>query len=71
MIQGAHVAQHRQPRLDFAMPSFTPHKPYPVHDVPATGVPGSMPVEPDGAPVPPFIPNDPERERVVDPEDRA
>ncbi len=53
------------------MPSFTPHKPYPVHDVPDTGVPGSMPVEPDGAPVPPFIPNDPERERVVDPEDRA
>jgi len=30
--------------------------------------PGQLPVEPDQGPVAPFIPDDPEHERVVDPE---
>jgi hypothetical protein len=31
--------------------------------------PGQLPVEPDQGPVSPIIPDDPEHERVVDPED--
>lgn len=30
--------------------------------------PGQLPVEPDQGPVPPIIPDDPEHDRVVDPE---
>ncbi|HKW83230.1 MAG TPA: hypothetical protein VJN68_05690 [Burkholderiaceae bacterium] len=33
--------------------------------------PGQLPVEPDQGPVAPFIPDDPEHERVVDPEAMA
>jgi hypothetical protein len=33
--------------------------------------PGQLPVEPDQGPVAPFIPADPEHERVVDPEAMA
>jgi hypothetical protein len=42
------------------------HRP---HDVePDDPEPGSMPVEPDQGPVPPIIPEDPEHDRIVDPE---
>jgi hypothetical protein len=54
--------------LEIAMPGATPHKHHPVHDVPDESVPGSMPVEPDTGPVPAAIPDDPEDDRVIDPE---
>lgn len=44
------------------------HKHHPTHDVPEESVPGAMPVEPDEGPVPPAIPEDPEDDRVIDPE---
>ena len=45
------------------------HRPQrPIHDVPNEPVPGSMPVEPDEGPVPATIPDDPEDDRVIDPE---
>ena len=45
------------------------HRPQrPIHDVPDELVPGSMPVEPDEGPVPATIPDDPEDDRVIDPE---
>ena len=43
------------------------HPNHPIHDVPDALVPGSMPVEPDEGPVP-AIPDDPEDDRVIDPE---
>ena len=44
------------------------HKPnYPNNDVPEEFEPGAPPVEPDEGPVPDFIPQDPEHERLVDP----
>ena len=45
-----------------------PHQNHPLHDVPDSLVPGSLPVEPDQGPVPPVIPEDPEHDRVIDPE---
>jgi hypothetical protein len=47
-------------------PKHRPHQP--IHDVPDELVPGSMPVEPDEGPVPATIPDDPEDDRVIDPE---
>lgn len=47
----------------------SPHKPYhPSQDVPEEFEPGSLPVEPDEGPQPAGIPDDPEHDRVVDPE---
>ncbi len=47
----------------------SPHKPYhPSQDVPDEFEPGSLPVEPDEGPVPAGIPDDPEHDRVIDPE---
>jgi len=52
------------------MPHSNPHKaPHPNRDVPDDFEPGSPPVEPDQGPTPPVIPQDPEHDRVVDPED--
>lgn len=52
------------------MPSTTAHKPlHPDHDVPDEFEPGSLPTEPDEGPVPAIIPDDPETDRLVDPED--
>jgi hypothetical protein len=46
------------------------HKPHlPDNDVPDKFEPGSPPVEPDEGPVPPAIPDDPEHERIVNPDD--
>lgn len=46
------------------------HKPYqPVQDVPDELEPGALPVGPDEGPVPALIPDDPEHDRMVDPED--
>ena len=46
-----------------------PHKPGPAHDVEVDDPePGMLPVGPDEGPVPPAIPEDPEHDRVVDPE---
>jgi hypothetical protein len=42
-----------------------PHQPN--NDVPEEFEPGEPPVEPDEGPVPAFIPDDPEYERVIDP----
>ena len=46
-----------------------PHKPHRINiddlDEPE---PGLLPVEPDEGPVPPLIPDDPEHDRVIDPE---
>ena len=39
------------------------------HDVPDEPEPGSLPVEPDQGPIPAEIPEDPERERTVNPAD--
>jgi hypothetical protein len=44
------------------------HPRHPIHDVPDELVPGSIPVEPDEGPVPAAIPDDPEHDRVIDPE---
>ena len=44
------------------------HKPQaPTHDVPEEFEPGTPPVEPDEGPVPAFIPDDAESERIVNP----
>ncbi len=52
------------------MPS--PHKPQriDVDDIDDVDdeVPGQMPIEPDHGLVPPLIPDDPEHDRMVDPE---
>lgn len=51
------------------MPIHAPHKPHRHHGEEADdSEPGSMPVEPDQGPVPPIIPDDPEHDRIVDPE---
>lgn len=50
------------------MSGANPHAPHPIHDVPDKFLPGSMPVEPDEGPVPAGIPDDPEHDRVIDPE---
>ena len=51
------------------MPSHTPRKPHRHHGAESDDPePGSMPVEPDQGPVPPVVPNDPEHDRIVDPE---
>ena len=50
------------------MSGASPPTPHPGHDVPDEFVPGSMPVEPDEGPVPDGIPDDPEHDRVIDPE---
>lgn len=48
----------------------TDHRPsHPDQDVPDEFEPGNLPVEPDEGPVPAEIPEDPERERLVSPED--
>jgi hypothetical protein len=49
------------------------HKPHhPNKDVPGEFEPDALPVEPDVGPVPALIPDDPEHERVIDPDaDRA
>lgn len=41
--------------------------PHPKHDVPEVIDPGALPVDPDGEPTPPFIPDDPEADRHNDP----
>ena len=41
--------------------------PHPNHDVPDEFEPGLPPVAPDEGPPPIQIPDDPERERVIDP----
>ena len=47
----------------------TPHKPHrPNTEDPDDFEPGSQPVDPDEGPVPPNISEDPEHDRVVDPE---
>jgi hypothetical protein len=52
------------------MPRTTPHMPpHPNHDVPDDFEPGSIPTEPDEGPVPAIIEDDPEHDRLVDPED--
>ena len=48
---------------------FVPFKPDPNHDVPDDFEPGSIPTEPDEGPVPAIIEDDPEHDRLVDPED--
>ena len=54
---------------EFIMPTRTPRKPHRHHGEDADDPePGSMPVEPDQGPVPPIIPDDPEHDRIVDPE---
>lgn len=50
------------------MPEAATRKHHPNHDVPDELVPGAMPVEPDEGPVPAGIPDDPEDDRVIDPE---
>lgn len=54
--------------LETILPSTHTHTHHPNHDVPGGPEPGSMPVEPDEGPVPPAIPDDPEDDRLVDPE---
>jgi len=54
--------------LENDMHGTPPHKHHPIHDVPDEPLPGSMPVEPDQGPVPAEIPDDPEDDRVIDPE---
>ena len=48
----------------------SPHKPHrvDVDDLDMDEEPGHMPIEPDKGLVPPLIPDDPEHERVIDPE---
>ena len=45
--------------------STTPHRPR--KDLPEEFEPGAPPVEPDEGPIPAHIPDDPERDRVIDP----
>jgi hypothetical protein len=53
------------------MPSTRSHKPsHPNNDVPDELEPGLLPVEPDEGLVPAVIPDDPEHDRLIDPEDR-
>ncbi len=49
------------------MLASTVHKPQ-HPDSPEEFEPGSLPVEPDQGPVPARIPDDPENQRIVDPE---
>jgi hypothetical protein len=45
------------------------HKPHPNHDVDIEDPePGMLPIDPDDGATPPIIPEDPEHDRVVDPE---
>lgn len=44
-------------------------RPLPDNDVPEEFEPGAPPVEPDEGPVPPAIPDDPEHDRVVHPDE--
>ncbi len=46
-----------------------PHHPHTPHDAPDEIEPDSLPVEPDKGPMPTHIPDDPELDRVVNPED--
>jgi hypothetical protein len=48
-------------------PTHFPKPHQPNQDVPEEFEPGAPPVEPDEGPVHPFIPEDPEHERVIDP----
>ncbi|WP_180130785.1 hypothetical protein [Rhodoferax sp. BLA1] len=48
-------------------PTQPPQPDLPDNDVPDEFEPGAPPVEPDEGPVPAFIPDDPEHERVIDP----
>jgi hypothetical protein len=52
------------------MPDANLHRPSRSNSpVPDEFEPGSLPVEPDEGLVPPAIPDDPEHDRTVDPED--
>lgn len=42
--------------------------PHPSHDVPEELEPVTLPLDPDEGPAPTHIPDDPELERVVDPD---
>jgi len=44
-----------------------PTPPHPYTDVPEEFEPGAPPAEPDEGPVPVFVPDDPEHDRVLDP----
>jgi hypothetical protein len=63
----AHVST--QPK-EFNMPNHPPHR---VHSIPIQQMEdqedSSLPVEPDEGLVPPMIPEDPEYDRMVEPED--
>lgn len=48
-------------------PTNFPKPHLPNNDEPEEFEPGAPPVEPDEGPVLPFIPEDPEHERVIDP----
>jgi hypothetical protein len=52
------------------MATHTPHKTHrtPAEEAEEEFEPGMLPVEPDTGPVTPGIPDDPEHDRVVDPE---
>ena len=54
--------------LETTMRSASSPKHSPTHDVPDELVPGTMPVEPDQGPVPTTIPDDPEDDRVIEPQ---
>ena len=48
---------------------YKPHKPQPTHDVDIDDPePGMLPVDPDDGATPPMIPEDPEHDRILDPE---
>lgn len=52
------------------MPAANLHKPHlPAEDAPDESEPISLPVEPDKGPIPAVIPDDPQQERLVSPED--
>lgn len=62
-------ARTQNPMNPAAMPIATPRQPHhPGHRGPDEVTPSSLPVEPDQGPVPALIPDDPEQERMVDPE---
>lgn len=48
-------------------PTRLPKPDRPSHDVPEEREPAELPVEPDEGLTPPFIPEDPEHERLIDP----
>ena len=52
------------------MANRTPHKPHrtPAEEAEVDPEPGMLPVEPDQGMVPSAIPDDPEHDRLVDPE---